>query len=182
MWYNAEKVCWRKFLLYDFHRWLFLICSCCFTRKKSEVLAKFKEFEALVTNHTGSNIAHLGTDNGGAWAYVGRDFWQYLSGRGIYMYMYFSVYGVRAYLPISKATCEHSQFQMFPRVPDSKSFVHLSKGLCSKVCKATWSSDGVLLLVLLATMSDRRKGCVSHVQRRNELQDFFIKLKWIHHK
>ena len=59
----------------------------------SEVLAKFKEFEALVTNYTGLNIADLGSDNGGV--YVGRDFWQYLSGRGIYMYMYFSVYGVR---------------------------------------------------------------------------------------
>ena len=46
-----------------------------------EVLAKFKEFEALVTTQTRLNIAQLGSDNGGA--YVGRDFEQYLSGGGI---------------------------------------------------------------------------------------------------
>ena len=46
-----------------------------------EVLAKFKEFEALVTTHTRLNIAKLGSDNGRA--YVGRDSEQYLSGGGI---------------------------------------------------------------------------------------------------
>ena len=60
---------------------------------------------------------------------------------------------------------------MFPSVWKSKSFVHLSKGLCSKVWKATWSSGGALWCVLLATMSDIRR-CVLPVQRRNKLQHF----------
>ena len=52
-----------------------------FMREKSEVLAKFREFEALVTNHTVLHIDKLGSDNVGA--YVVRDFEKYLSGGGI---------------------------------------------------------------------------------------------------
>ena len=52
-----------------------------FMRDKSEVLAKFRQFEALVTNHTVLYIDQLGSDN--AEAYGGRDFEKYLSGGGI---------------------------------------------------------------------------------------------------
>ena len=62
----------------DFSRYAFVY----FMREKSEVFARFKEFEALVTNQTGLSIAQLRSDNGGE--YIGRDFEQYLSGRGIH--------------------------------------------------------------------------------------------------
>ena len=59
--------------------------SCCcavyFMKHRSEVLAKFKEFEALTTNDCGLKIAALRTDNGGE--YISIEFKEYLKLRGI---------------------------------------------------------------------------------------------------
>ena len=50
-------------------------------RHKSEVLDKFKEFEALVTNDNGLSIGTLCTDNGGE--YDSKEFEKYLKSKRI---------------------------------------------------------------------------------------------------
>ena len=50
-------------------------------RHKSEVLDKFKEFEALVTNYSGLSIGTLCTDNGSE--YVSKGFEKYLKSKCI---------------------------------------------------------------------------------------------------
>ena len=52
-----------------------------FMREKSDVLKKFKEFEAEVTNDKGKRIKALRTDNGGE--YVSKEFTEYLKMKGI---------------------------------------------------------------------------------------------------
>ena len=52
-----------------------------FIRKKSEVLAKLKEFEAAATNEAGCKIGTLRTDNGGE--YTSRELEDYLKKKGI---------------------------------------------------------------------------------------------------
>ena len=52
-----------------------------FLKQKSEVFAKFKEFESIVTNQCGHSIATLRTDNGGE--YLSKEFQQYLKTKGI---------------------------------------------------------------------------------------------------
>jgi transposase InsO family protein len=64
-------------LIDDFSR----CCHVYFIRHKSEVLDKFKEFEALVTNETGQSIGTLRTDNDGE--YVSKDFEEFLKSKGI---------------------------------------------------------------------------------------------------
>ena len=56
-------------------------CQIYLMRNKSEVLDKFKEFEALVANETGLNIGTLRTDNGGE--YISKDFKDFLRSKGI---------------------------------------------------------------------------------------------------
>ncbi len=56
-------------------------CAVYFMKKKSEVLEKFKEFEAATTNEAGRSIGILRTDNGGE--YLSREFEDYLKGKGI---------------------------------------------------------------------------------------------------
>ena len=56
-------------------------CQVYFMRHKSEVLDKFKEFEARVTNKTGLEISTLRTDNGGE--YVSKEFEEFLKSKGI---------------------------------------------------------------------------------------------------
>ena len=51
-------------------------CAVYFLQQKSEVLDKFKEFEAIVTNECGQSIVTLRTDNGGE--YLSREFEAYL--------------------------------------------------------------------------------------------------------
>ncbi len=58
----------------DFSRY----CKVYFIRHKSQVLEKFKEFEALATNELGVNIGTLKSDNGGEY-----EFEAYLKSRGI---------------------------------------------------------------------------------------------------
>ena len=52
-----------------------------FIRKKSEVLAKLKEFEVAATNEAGCKIGTLRTDNGGE--YTSRELDDYLKKKGI---------------------------------------------------------------------------------------------------
>ena len=56
-------------------------CRVYFMRQKNEVFEKFKEFEALVTNDTGSTIGVLRSDNGGE--YITGEFESYLKLKGI---------------------------------------------------------------------------------------------------
>ena len=56
-------------------------CAVYFMKQKSEVLEKFKEFEAVATNEAGRSIRTLRTDNGGE--YLSREFEDYLEGKGI---------------------------------------------------------------------------------------------------
>ena len=56
-------------------------CMVCFMKQKSEVTAKFKEFEAIVTNDCSHKIGALRTDNGGE--YRSSEFQGYLKSRGI---------------------------------------------------------------------------------------------------
>ncbi len=56
-------------------------CTVYFMKKKSEVLEKFKEFEAATTNEAGRSMGTLRTDNGGE--YLSREFEDYLKGKGI---------------------------------------------------------------------------------------------------
>jgi len=56
-------------------------CSVYFLRHKYEVLEKFKEFEALVTNESGLKIGTLRTDNGGE--YLSGEFKEFLKSKGI---------------------------------------------------------------------------------------------------
>ena len=54
-------------------------CQCCnvyFLQRKSEVLEKFKELEAIVTNECCQSIATLRTDNGGE--YLSKEFQEHL--------------------------------------------------------------------------------------------------------
>ena len=52
-----------------------------FLKQKSEVLKKFQEFEAIVTNESGEKIVKLRTDNGGE--YMSVEFQEYLKSKGI---------------------------------------------------------------------------------------------------
>lgn len=52
-----------------------------FIKHKSEVLEKFKEFEAAATNEAGCKIRALRTDNGGE--YMSSDSEEYLKKKGI---------------------------------------------------------------------------------------------------
>ena len=61
----------------DFSRF----CHVYFLKRKSEVLTKFKEFHAEVTNLLGKRMKVLRTDNGGE--YVSAEFEQYLKEHGI---------------------------------------------------------------------------------------------------
>ena len=56
-------------------------CAVYFMKKKSEVLEKFKEFEAITTNESGRRVIKLRTDNGGE--YVSQEFETYLKSKGI---------------------------------------------------------------------------------------------------
>ena len=56
-------------------------CAVYFLKQKSEVLDKFKEFEAIVTHECGHSVGTLRTDNGGA--YLSREFEAYLRSKGI---------------------------------------------------------------------------------------------------
>ena len=56
-------------------------CAVYFMKQKSEVFAKFKEFEAITTNTSGCGIVRLRTDNGGE--YPTKEFMDYLKSRGI---------------------------------------------------------------------------------------------------
>ena len=56
-------------------------CAVYFMKQKSEVLEKFKEFEAITTNESCRRVVKLRTDNGGE--YVSREFEEYLKSRGI---------------------------------------------------------------------------------------------------
>ena len=52
-----------------------------FLKHKSQVLEKFKEFEADATSESGQRIGTLRTDNGGE--YLSREFEAYLQSKGI---------------------------------------------------------------------------------------------------
>ena len=56
-------------------------CAVYLMRNKSEVLEKFKEFEASATNESNQRIGTLRTDNGGE--YVAHEFEAYLKSKGI---------------------------------------------------------------------------------------------------
>lgn len=56
-------------------------CAVYFLKQKSEVLDKFKEFEAIVENECGQSITTLRTDNGRE--YLSREFQAYLKSKGI---------------------------------------------------------------------------------------------------
>ena len=56
-------------------------CAVYFIKQKAEVFEKFKEFEAAVTNATGSSIGALRSDNGGE--YLSTEFVNYLKCKGI---------------------------------------------------------------------------------------------------
>jgi len=56
-------------------------CAVYFLKHRSEVSAKFKEFEAITTNDCGYKIEALRTDNGGE--YISNEFKDYLKSRGI---------------------------------------------------------------------------------------------------
>ena len=58
-----------------------LCCMVCFLKHKSEVLDKFKEFEAVTTNDSGCKIGRLRTDNGGE--YISHELEEYLKSKGI---------------------------------------------------------------------------------------------------
>lgn len=56
-------------------------CDIYFMRHKTEVLEKFKEFEAVITNEIGQSIGKLQTDNGGE--YLSKEFNVFLKAKGI---------------------------------------------------------------------------------------------------
>ena len=56
-------------------------CAVYFLKHQSEVLTKFKEFEATMTNDCGHKIEALKTDNGSK--YISNEFKDYLKSRGI---------------------------------------------------------------------------------------------------
>lgn len=56
-------------------------CNVYFMRHKSEVLDKFKEFEAITTNDCGQRIGTLRSDNGGE--YLSKEFQAYTKSKGI---------------------------------------------------------------------------------------------------
>ena len=70
---------WKYFVIFidDYSR----CCAVHFLKHKSEVLAKFKEFESITTNDCGYKIGALRTDNGGE--YVSSEFQEYLKRKGI---------------------------------------------------------------------------------------------------
>ena len=57
-------------------------CQVYFMRHKSEVLDKFKEFEAITTNDSGESTGSLRSDNGGE--YLSNEFEAYLKSKGIH--------------------------------------------------------------------------------------------------
>ena len=57
-------------------------CQVYFMRHKSEVLDKFKEFEAATTNDSGESIGTLRSDNGGE--YLSNELEEYLKSKGIH--------------------------------------------------------------------------------------------------
>ena len=77
---HTESIGGRKYFVTfidDYSR----CCAVYFLRHKSEVLDKFKEFEAITTNECGHRIGMLRTDNGGE--YVSAEFKTYLKSKGI---------------------------------------------------------------------------------------------------
>ena len=56
-------------------------CAVYFTKQKSEVFEKFKEFEAITTNTNCCGTVRLRTDNGGE--YLTKEFMDYMKSRGI---------------------------------------------------------------------------------------------------
>ncbi len=77
---SVESVGGKKYFvtfIYDYSR----CCDVYFLKYKSEVFEKFKEFEAAVTNETGTTIGTLRTDNGGE--YLSAAFVDFLKSKGI---------------------------------------------------------------------------------------------------
>ena len=77
---STESIGGKKYFVTfidDFSR----CCSVYFMRHKSEVLDKFKEFEAATTTDSGQRISMLRSDNGGE--YVSQEFEAYLKSKGI---------------------------------------------------------------------------------------------------
>ncbi len=77
---HTESIGGRKYFVKfidDYSR----CCAVYFLRHKSEVLEKFKEFEAYTTNECGQRIGKLRTDNGGE--YLSGEFKAYLKSKGI---------------------------------------------------------------------------------------------------
>ena len=58
-------------------------CAVYLMKHRSEVLAKFKEFEAITTSDCGQKIGALRTDNGGE--YISAEFNEYLKIRAYFM-------------------------------------------------------------------------------------------------
>ena len=77
---HTESIGGRKYFVTfidDYSR----CCAVYFVRHKSEVLDKFKEFEAITTNECGHRIGTLRIDNGGE--YLSAEFKTYLKSKGI---------------------------------------------------------------------------------------------------
>ncbi|XP_067930506.1 uncharacterized protein [Watersipora subatra] len=74
----GHSKCWLKDKHDDYTRYAYVY----FIREKAEVLEKFKQFEALVTNQLGMAIGAVRSDGGGE--YVGRDFKNYFLSKGIH--------------------------------------------------------------------------------------------------
>lgn len=77
---STESIGGRKYFVTfidDYSR----CCSVYFMRHKSEVLEKFKEFEAATTGSSGERIGTLRSDNGGE--YISKEFEAYLKSKGI---------------------------------------------------------------------------------------------------
>ena len=72
LWTNSGGFDWWKQVLCYLYWSLLSLCVCLFLKHKSEVLKKFQEFEAIVTNESGEKIVKLRTDNGGE--YVSTEF------------------------------------------------------------------------------------------------------------
>ena len=77
---QTESIGGQKYFMtfiHDFSR----CCAVYFVKKKSEVLDKFKEFEAIVTKECSESIVALRTDNSGE--YLSGDFQAFLKLKGI---------------------------------------------------------------------------------------------------
>ena len=77
---STESIDGRKYFVtcIDNYSWC---CSVYFLRHKSEVLKKFKEFEAVTTVDSGQRVGTLWTDNGDE--YISSEFKEYLESKGI---------------------------------------------------------------------------------------------------